>query len=254
LHNINPIARLNVVPARRNSYMKKTTITIEERENGKLRITVDGPPFIVNNHNLSSRDITPRTRSDFRPAEGQSRREYSSQYCTADEERHDYKPCEGTCHDLNCDELADFLVHWKGDDRQERCVPFCKWHAESTAELVGETVLMALRYGVTEDLRFWPHLDVLPSGDPRCDHRYKAVDTYGDLEWARCTNAAAVRVTVTPAKTVMANDGSANVTYTPKPEGAYEACACGECYESAKESIGTEGNPANIDIIGELCG
>lgn len=34
--------------------MDKRTITIKELDNGKLRITVDGPPYIVRGSNLSS--------------------------------------------------------------------------------------------------------------------------------------------------------------------------------------------------------
>jgi hypothetical protein len=113
-------------------------------------------------------------------------------------------------------------------------------------------VLNALWYGVTDDLRFWTGEDVLPSGELRCDRHYKAVDPYGDLEWARCTNPAALRVRVTPAKTTMARDGSAKVTYTLLPAEAYESHTCAECYEIDRKSAGTEGNPANIEMVAEL--
>jgi len=54
------------------------------------------------------------------------------------------------------------------------------------------------------------------------------------------------------AKTTMARDGSAKVTYTLLPAEAYEAHTCAECYEIDRKSAGTEGNPANIELVAEL--
>ena len=39
---------------------------------------------------------------------------------------------------------------------REQCEPFCKWHASATTSLVGEAVLNALWYGVTDDLASGP--------------------------------------------------------------------------------------------------
>jgi hypothetical protein len=50
----------------------------------------------------------------------------------------------------------------------------------------------------------------------------------------------------------MATDGSAKVTYTPQPDKAHEAHICARCYEIDQQSVGTVGNPANIELIAEL--
>ena len=232
--------------------MNKKMITIEELADGRVRVTVDGPQFVANGVNLSTHTIGVCRLADFAP-DGQDLKTYASAHCTAGDNWHSSKSgCDGTCHDPGCGKSADFSVHWKTEDGREQCEPFCKWHASATTSLVGETVLNALCYGVTDDLRFWTGEDVLPSGELRCDLRYKAVDPYGDLEWARCINPAALRVRVTPAKTTMARDGSAKVTYTPLPAEAYEAHTCAECYEIDRKSAGTEGNPANIELVAEL--
>ena len=94
--------------------------------------------------------------------------------------------------------------------------------------------------------------NTLASGELRCDRHYKAVDPDGDLGWARCTNPAALRVRVTPVETLMATGGSAKVTYMPLPDKAHEAHMCAECYEIDRKSAGTEGNPANIELVAEL--
>jgi len=99
--------------------------------------------------------------------------------------------------------------------------------------------------------RFDTEPNYLPMGERRCDRRYKAVDAYGDVEWARCTSPAALRVMVTPAKTVIAVDGSGTVSYTPLPAEAYEAHTCAKCYEAGRRSMGTEGNPAKVELVAE---
>jgi hypothetical protein len=100
--------------------------------------------------------------------------------------------------------------------------------------------------------RFDTEPNYLPTGERRCDRRYKAVDSYGDVEWARCTNRATLRIIVTPAKTVKAMDGSAKVIYTTLPAEAYEALTCAGCYEDSRRSMGTEGNPAKVEFAAEL--
>ena len=44
--------------------MNKRTISIEELDNGKLRVTVEGRPYIVAGSNLSYCDIRPHWLSD----------------------------------------------------------------------------------------------------------------------------------------------------------------------------------------------
>jgi hypothetical protein len=232
--------------------MDKKTITIEELTDGRVRVTVDGPQFITDTgRDLSTHTIGVRRLADFAPG-GQDPKAYAAAHCTAGKYWHGSSGCDGTCHDPNCGNPADFFVHWKTEDGREQCEPFCRWHASTTTSLVGETVLNALQYGVTDDLRFWTGENVLPGGELRCDVRYKDVDPYGDLEWARCTRPATLRVRVTPAKTTMATDGSPKVTYTPLRDKAHEAHMCARCYESDRQSAGTEGNPANIELVAEL--
>ena len=100
--------------------------------------------------------------------------------------------------------------------------------------------------------RFDTDTDRLPTGELRCDDRYKAVDSYGDVEWARCTHRATLKVRITPARTEIATDESLKVTYTPLPAEAYEAHICASCYEVALQSAGTEGSPAQVEMLGEL--
>ena len=40
--------------------------------------------------------------------------------------------------------------------------------------------------------------------------------------------------------------------YAAAPAEAYEAHTCAECYEIDRKSAGTEGNPANIELVAEL--
>jgi hypothetical protein len=198
---------------------KKRTITIEELETGKLRVTVDGPPYIVGDSNLSSREVTPSWLLEFAPGPGQSRQKYSSQDCTGGEDWHrDWigtTTCDGICHDHDCVEPAAFFVYWLADDGRKQCMPYCKWHASGTASRLGRVMLNALDYGVTVDLLFWTEQDVLPGGKRRCDNRYYAVDRYEDFEEVRCTQPATKIVKVTP------RDGN-----------PYEARVCDRCAKS----------------------
>jgi hypothetical protein len=57
---------------------------------------------------------------------------------------------------------------------------------------------------------------------------------------------------VTPAKTMMATDGSAKVTYTPLPAHAYEAKTCVACHEDAMRSAGTEGHAAKVELVADV--
>jgi hypothetical protein len=45
--------------------------------------------------------------------------------------------------------------------------------------------------------------------------------------------------------------GLGDVTYTLKPDEAYEAHSCTECYEAAKRDAGTEGNPAKVELVSD---
>jgi len=181
----------------------KRTITVEDIENGAIRIIVAGTPYMVSTgadstHNLSTHDIAEVWLSDFAPDKFEDRVTYSAEHCTDTGSLHGPSTgCDGSCHDLNCSEPADFFQHWKGTDGKERCIPRCKRHSRSMAHYVGRAVLWALNYGVVEDLRFWTQEDPLPVGLPRCDCRYYAVDSWGDSERARCTNEATTKVRVT---------------------------------------------------------
>jgi hypothetical protein len=77
--------------------------------------------------------------------------------------------------------------------------------------------------------------EFLPDGTPRCDDRYKAIDCYGDVEWARCIRAATVRVRVT--------DCDSDI---------YEAKCCLRCAEDAVKSAGKIGHPLAFEILGEV--
>lgn len=200
----------------------KRTITVEDVENGAVRITVAGPPCMVSTgaertSNLSTHDISEVWLSDFAPDKGEDRAAYSTKHCTDTGSLHSRSTeCDGLCHDLNCFEPADFFQHWKGSDGKERCIPLCKRHGRDMTHYVGRAVLWALNYGVVEDLRFWTEQDPLPTGLPRCDCRYHAVDSWGDSERARCTKEATTKVRVTELW----------------PEGkVYEAKLCDACAE-----------------------
>jgi hypothetical protein len=200
----------------------KQTITVEEIENGAVRITVAGPPYMVTTgaertSNLSTHDISEVWLSDFAPDKGEDRATYSAEYCTDTGSLHSRSTeCDGLCHDLNCSEPADFFQHWKSSNGEERCIPLCKWHSRDLTHYVGRAVLWALNYGVVEDLRFWTQEDPLPVGPPRCDFHYYAVDSWGDSERARCTEEATTKVRVTELW----------------PEGkVYDAKLCDACAE-----------------------
>jgi hypothetical protein len=181
----------------------KRSITIEGLDSGAVRITVEGSPCLVSigadsTRNLSTHDIGEVWLSKFAPDKGEDRAAYSAKYCTDTGSLHTRSvECDGLCHDLNCLEPADFLQHWSGVDGKEPCIPLCKWHAHDLNYYVGRAVLWALHYGVVEDLRFWKQQDPLPSGLPRCDCGYYAIDSDGGSERARCTNEATTKVRVT---------------------------------------------------------
>ncbi len=203
----------------------KRTITVEELDNGVVRITVAGPPYLVttgvdNTLDLSAHDIAEVWLSDFAPDEGEDRASYSAKHCTDTGSRHSQSTeCDGLCHDPNCLEPADFFHHRRSSNGEERCVSVCKWHSHDMSHYVGRAVLWALDYGVVEDLRFWTNQDPLPGGLARCDSRYHAIDSWGDSEWARCTNEATTRVRVT-------EHGAGGEVY--------EAKVCDACAEESK--------------------
>jgi hypothetical protein len=164
--------------------LKKRTLTIEGFEDGQLRVTVEGPPFIANGHDLSSRTIRARRLTDFAPADGERPEKYSSAHCT---EHNSESGCHGMCHHPGCEAPAEFFMRWKAKDGHEDCVPVCKWHARDAATNIGMVVLNALQFGATDDLRFWVDEDVLPDGQPRCSCRYDAANEWGEVDSARCT-------------------------------------------------------------------
>jgi hypothetical protein len=198
----------------------KRTITVEDVDNGAVRITVAGPPYMVatgaeSTRNISTRDIAEVWLSNFAPDKREDRATYSAEHCTDTGSLHNRSTeCDGLCHDLNCSEPADFFQHWKSSDGQERCIPLCKWHSRDMTHYVGRAVLWALNYGVVEDLRFWTQEDPLPIGLPRCDSHYYAIDSWGDSERARCTNEATTKV---------------RVTEMGPPSEVYEAKLCDAC-------------------------
>jgi hypothetical protein len=214
----------------------KRTIVVEDIENGAVRITVAGPPYLIttgadSTRNMSTRDIAEVWLSDF-AHKGEDRAAYSAKHCTDTGVLHGPEGCDGTCHELNCSKPADFLEHWKTDDGQERCLPFCKWHSHDMNHCVGRAVLWALDYGVVDDLRFWKEQDPLPGGRPRCDHCYYAIDPSGDSERARCAVPATKRVKVSE------NSGGEPSTY--------EAKLCTRC--AAAPVTGGQ----KIEILGDL--
>jgi hypothetical protein len=100
--------------------------------------------------------------------------------------------------------------------------------------------------------RFDTVTDTLPNGERRCDSRYKDYDEQiEDIERARCTRPAALRVRVTPATMVSAG-GSGNAAYTPLPNKVFEATSCRQCYERASLTQGQTGYEAKIEALAEL--
>lgn len=75
--------------------------------------------------------------------------------------------------------------------------------------------------------------DTLSDGSPRCDSHCHAADQHGDLDKARCTRAATVRIRVAAS------------------DGVYEAKACRRCAASGVKSAGTEGSPLAVEILGD---
>jgi len=75
--------------------------------------------------------------------------------------------------------------------------------------------------------------DTIADGSPRCDSHYHAADQHGDLDRARCTRAATVRIRVTAS------------------DGVYEAKACRRCAEDGVKTAGMEGSPLAVEILGE---
>jgi hypothetical protein len=199
----------------------KRTITIEDIENG-VRVTVEGPPYLVSTVGNSTRDLATADiggvgLSDFAPGTDEDRAAYAAKHCTDNGSLHSrFIECDGLCHDLNCSEPADFFQHWKSVDGEEQCIPLCKRHSRDMAHYVGRAVLWALHYGVVEDLRFWTQQDPLPGGVPRCHYGYYAIDSDGDSSRARCTNEATTKV---------------RVTEMGPPGEVYEAKLCDACVE-----------------------
>ena len=82
--------------------MNKRTITIEDLADGRVRVTVDGPQFVANGVNLSTRTIGVHQLADFAP-DSQDLKTYASAHCTAGDNWHSSKSgCDGTCHDPGC--------------------------------------------------------------------------------------------------------------------------------------------------------
>jgi len=187
----------------------KRTITIEDLEGGGVRVTVAGPPFLYSPSagrtlNMSTHDLPHVFLSEFAPGDGETRATYSAKHCTDDGMQHGPNGCDGMCHDFNCLRPADFFVCSKTEDGQKRRIPFCKLHSHGMCHRVGRAVLMALDFGVIEDLRFWTLVDPLPSGLRRCHYHYYAIDEWGDSERARCTEPAAklARVIMNDGRTI----------------------------------------------------
>ena len=159
--------------------LKKTKITIEGLDHGKVHVSVDGVPYLVSESWLTN----------FNPGADEDRGAYSSEQCTDADVLHPNGACDTACHGFDCIEPAVFFQHWRTPDGAEHCMPVCKFHGRDMASYVGQAVLFALDYGVTRDLRFWTCGDPLPNGRPRCDCRYSAADEHG-LQRARCTAVA----------------------------------------------------------------
>jgi hypothetical protein len=100
--------------------------------------------------------------------------------------------------------------------------------------------------------RFDINTGFLPTGEPRCNFHYHAMDGPeehgGTVEWARCTRPATLRVRVTPAVSLVATDGSLAETYTPQPGKEHEEDSCAECYELTRREAGRFGNPAKVEL------
>ena len=185
-----------------SSTNNKRTITIEDLDGGGVRVTVAGPPFLYSPSagrtlNMSTHDLPHVFLSEFAPGDGEPSATYSAKHCTDDGMLRGPDGCDGMCHDLNCDRPADFFVRSRSEDGPERCIPFCKFHSHDMCHRVGRAVLMALDFGVIEDLRFWTLVDPLPSGLPHCHYHHYAIDEWGDSERARCTEPAAKLARVT---------------------------------------------------------
>jgi hypothetical protein len=187
----------------------KRTITIEYLEGGGIRVPVVGPPFLYpmpcgEKFNLSTRDLPQVFLSEFAPGDGENDAAYSGKHCTDDGMLHGPNGCDGMCHDVKCLRPADLFVCSKVEDGQERRIPFCKLQSHGMCHRVGRVVLMALDFGVIDDLRFWTLMDPLPSGLPRCRYHYYAIDEWGDSERARCTEPAAklARVIMNDGRTI----------------------------------------------------
>jgi hypothetical protein len=215
----------------------KTKIVIEALDNGKVRIAVDGRPYLVQNgdgqENLSVVEISEIWLTEFNPGANDDRGAYSSQQCTEANFWHPNACCDATCHDFNCAEPAAFFHHWRTPDTAEHCMPVCKYHGREMAFYVGRTVLLALDYGIPQDLRFWTDEDPLPDGRPRCDRRYRAADDYG-LTRARCTAVA--------TQVVRLIDGG-------RDGETYQAKLCDRCFQHAIEDAGVG---REIEIVGPV--
>jgi hypothetical protein len=230
-----------------NKQKNKRNIIVEDISTG-VRVTVEGPPYLVSTvgdstRNLATDDIGGVWLSDFAPDPGEDRAAYSAKHCTDAGSLHDSSTeCGGLCHDLNCSEPADFFQHWKSADGKEQCIPLCKRHGHGMTHYVGRAVLWALYYGVVEDLRFWTQQDPLPGGLPRCDYGYYAADSDGDSTRARCTNEATTKV---------------RVTEMGPPGGMYEAKLCDACADRESTKINAAGNGPDsagrkTEIVGTL--
>lgn len=212
----------------------KRTIVIEDLDNGAVRVTVAGPPYIVagvdGEQNLSTCDIAECWLMRFTPGDGEDRATYAAKWCTWCTVMHG-TDCDGGCHEVNCDAPADFFVCWVGCDGEERRIPSCRWHSCDTIYRLGRAVFWALNYGVTEDLRFRRNEDRLPGGVPRCDGQFGAYDQSGDFEDARCTLPATKRVKISGAR-------------GREPE--YEAKFCADCLARPVPSGGT------LEVLGDI--
>ena len=78
--------------------------------------------------------------------------------------------------------------------------------------------------------------DTLPNAERRCDNRYKDFDEQtSDVEWARCTRPAALRVRVT--------------SDTALPNQVFEAVSCWECYAHTLLMQGKQGYDAKVEAL-----
>jgi hypothetical protein len=97
--------------------------------------------------------------------------------------------------------------------------------------------------------RFDTQTDFLPTGQCRCEFRYKDIDGCGDSHWARCTRPAVLRVQITPAKTTISMDEPPKVTYVAPPNEAFQAITCEKCYEHAVHLSCPEGPFVNVEAL-----